>query len=322
MVTTLIRYDLRVPAFATVAHAEVYAACLEQCAWADAQGIDGVTLAEHHGSSDGYLPAPMTLAAAVAGCTKRLSISVAAIVLPLHDPVRVAEQIAVLDLVGGGRINFLVVPGYRLEEFAMAGVDRAQRWRLLEEYVEVLRMAWTGEPFEWRGRTVRVTPKPRATPMIVVGGVSAAAARCAARLHAGYNPSSSQDPRLPQAYYAECARIGFSGGFVALSSPISAVHISEDPERDWARIAPHALYEAQAYAAWNDPVLAGAAAPSSADELRHSGRYRVLTPDECVALARDTGSVLLHPLLAGMRPEWGWESLELFAAKVLPRIRE
>lgn len=321
MVTTLIRYDLRVPAFATVTHGEVYAACLEQCAWADTHGIDAVTLAEHHGSSDGYLPAPLTLAAAVAGCTRRLNISVAAIVLPLHDPVRLAEQIAVLDLVSGGRISLVVVPGYRPEEFAMAGVDRTERWRLVEEYVEVMRAAWTGEAFEWRGRTIRVTPRPRAQPAIVIGGVTPAAARRAARLRAGYNPSSSQDPRLPQAYHAECARIGFGGGFVVLSSPISAVHVSNDPERDWARIAPHALYEAQAYASWNDPVLAGAAAPDSAEELRQSGRYRVVTPDECVALARETGAVLLHPLLAGMPPEWGWASLELFAARVLPRIR-
>jgi hypothetical protein len=100
------------------------------------------------------------------------------------------------------------------------------------------------------------------------------------------------------------------------------VHVSEDPERDWARIAPHALYEAQAYASWRDPVLAGRPAPTSAEELRQTGAYRVVTPDECVALAGQTGSILLHPLLAGMPLDLGWASLELFAAKVLPRIRE
>jgi alkanesulfonate monooxygenase SsuD/methylene tetrahydromethanopterin reductase-like flavin-dependent oxidoreductase (luciferase family) len=320
--SVVLRYDLRAPAFAGVTHSELYAACLEQCAWADEHGLSGVTLAEHHGSEDGYLPSPLTLGAAIAGCTKRLSIAIAAVIAPLHDPVRLAEQVAVLELVSGGRAVLFAVPGYRHEEFEMAGVDRAQRWGLLEENVEVMRKAWSGEPFEWRGRTVRVTPKPRVQPTLIIGGVTEAAARRAARLLAGYNPSSSQDPRLPEAYYAECARIGWDGGFVAGSSAIACVHVSEDPERDWARIAPHALYEAQAYASWRDPVLAGRPAPTSAEELRQTGAYRVVTPDECVALAGQTGSILLHPLLAGMPLDLGWASLELFAAKVLPRIRE
>ncbi|MFN8628263.1 MAG: LLM class flavin-dependent oxidoreductase [Candidatus Binatia bacterium] len=321
MVATLLRYDLRVPSGATVTHAQQYAACLEQCAWADAHGIDAVTLAEHHGSEDGYLPAPMTLAAAVAGATKRMGISVAAIIPPLHDPIRLAEQFAVLDLVSGGRINLVAVPGYRQEEFDMAGIARSARWRLLEEHIGVMRQAWTGEPFEWRGRTIRVTPKPRTQPTLVIGGVTEAAARRAARLRAGYNPSSSADPRLPQAYHDECAKIGFTEGFIAPSMPIACMHVSEDPERDWARIAPYALYEAQAYATWKDPVLGGRPAAATTEELRTAGAYRVVTPDECVALGREVGGIILHPLLAGMPAELGWTSLELVVAKVLPRLR-
>jgi len=321
MVATLLRYDLRVPSWATVTHAQQYAACLEQCAWADAHGIDAVTLAEHHGSEDGYLPAPMTLAAAVAGATKHMSISVAAIIPPLHDPVRLAEQFAVLDLASGGRVGLVAVPGYRHDEFDMAGIDRGARWQLLEEHIRVMRQAWTGEPFEWRGRTIRVTPKPRTQPTLVVGGVTEAAARRAARLRAGYNPSASRDPRLPQAYRDECGKVGFTDGFIVPSNPIACMHVSEDPERDWPRIAPHALYEAQAYAAWKDPVLQGHPGPATVEELRASGAYRVLTPDECVALAREVGGLILHPLLAGMPAELGWASLELAVAKVLPRLR-
>jgi hypothetical protein len=157
---------------------------------------------------------------------------------------------------------------------------------------------------------------------LVIGGVTEAAARRAARLRAGYNPSSSPDPRLPQAYRDECAKIGFKDGFIAPSNPIACMHVSEDPERDWARIAPHALYEAQAYATWKDPVLGGRPGPTTAAELRASGAYRVLTPDECIALARQMRGIILHPLLAGMPAELGWASLELVAAKVLPRLRE
>ena len=90
-----LRYDLRAPDFAGVSHAELYAACLEQCAWADARGFDVVALSEHHGVDDGFMAAPVTLAAAIAGRTRRLQINIAAVLVPLHDPVRLAEQLAV-----------------------------------------------------------------------------------------------------------------------------------------------------------------------------------------------------------------------------------
>src|SRR5262245_37077670 len=116
-----IRYDLRAPKFGSTTHAEMYAACLDQCAWADAHGLDSVVLSEHHGVEDGYLPAPVTLAAAVAGRTRTIRISIAAVLVPLHDPVRLAEQLAVASLASGGRVSFVAGLGYRDEEFAMAG---------------------------------------------------------------------------------------------------------------------------------------------------------------------------------------------------------
>src|SRR3954451_13789483 len=105
MAAIALRYDLRVPPFATTTHAAQYAACLEQCGWADERGFDVVTLSEHHGVDDGYLPAPLTLAAAIAGRTKRININIAAVLVPLHDPVRLAEQLAVLDLASGSRVG-------------------------------------------------------------------------------------------------------------------------------------------------------------------------------------------------------------------------
>src|SRR2546422_911907 len=229
-----LRYDLRAPSFGPVTHAELYAACLDQSAWADRLGLDFVVLSEHHGVEDGYLPAPVTLAAAIAGRTKTIRISIAAVLVPLHDPVRLAEQLAVLDLASGSRVSLIAGLGYRQEEFAMA-----------------------------------------------------------------------------------------DGGFVHLPSGPGFVHVSDDPERDWARIAPHALYDAQTYAAWQTPGQRSAVhvEARNVEELRRSGVYRVVTPDECVALAKETGQVLLHPLMGGLPPALGWEGLERFAAKVLPRLR-
>ncbi len=317
-----LRYDLRVPPFSKATHEEMYAACLDQCAWGDERGIDLVVLSEHHGIDDGFMSAPVTLAAAIAGRTRRIQLNIAAILVPLHDPVRLAEQLAAVQLVSGGRLSLVAGLGYRQEEFEMAGVERKQRGKLLEEYVQVMRQAWTGEPFEWRGRTIRVTPKPSSPPIMLIGGSTEIAARRAARLHAGFFPAI-RDQHLAAVYNAECERLGFQGGFVSMPNGPGFVHVSEDPERDWARIAPHALHEAQTYHSWQtaDQRSQVHVEAQNVDELRKSGVYQVLTPDECVKLAEDTGQVILHPLMGGMPPELGWEGLELFAAKVLPRIK-
>jgi len=185
-----------------------------------------------------------------------------------------------------------------------------------------MRTAWTGEPFEWRGRTVRVTPKPKSPPTVLIGGSTTIAAKRAARLRAGFFPAIG-DQRLADTYNAECARLGFRGGFVMLPGGPGFVHVSEDPDRDWARIAPHALYDAQSYAAWQTPDQRSSVhvEAQTLDEIRQSGVYSVVTPDECVALAQKVGRIILHPLMGGLSPQLGWEGLKLFESQVLPRIR-
>lgn len=317
------RFDLRVPPFGSHGHAELYPACLDMARWADEKGLDFIALAEHHGTDDGYMPAPLTLAAAILGRTRRIRISIAALLVPLHDPVRLAEQLATLDLIGQGRLSLVAGLGYRPEEFLMADVDRTRRGRLLEEYVGVLRQAWTGEPFEWRGRTIRVTPKPGNPPLILVGGSTDKAARRAARLRAGFFPAVG-DRGLAELYHEECRRLGFDGGFVSLPGGPGFVHVTDDPARDWERIGPHALWDAQTYDAWQTPDQASSEvhvhARSLAD-VQASGVYRVVTPGECIDLARQHKRLVLHPLMGGLAPELAWEGLRRFESDVLPVLR-
>lgn len=324
MATFTIRFDQRVPGFAAVTPAEQYRACLEQSAWADQHGFMSIVLSEHHGVDDGYLPAPLSLAGVILGCTKTAMVTISALLVPLHDPVRLAEQIAVLDLASGGRLITVAGLGYRQEEFDMAGIPRQGRGKVMEDYVGVMLQAWTGEPFEWQGRQIRVTPRPATSPhpLVLIGGSTPVAARRAARLHLPFMPAIG-DEELAELYREECALVGYTGGWVILPRGPGFVHVTEDPERDWARIAPHALYDAQTYHAWQTPGQRSQVHvdAQTIDELRASGVYQVVTPDECVALANDPGTALVfHPLMGGMDPALGWESLELFAAKVLPRL--
>src|SRR5207245_10914894 len=98
-----LRYDLRAPSWGSATHAEMYAACLDQARWGDERGIDFVVLSEHHGAEDGYIPAPVTMAAAVAGRTRRIGIKIAGLLVRWHEPVALAEGLAVGEVAGGGR---------------------------------------------------------------------------------------------------------------------------------------------------------------------------------------------------------------------------
>jgi alkanesulfonate monooxygenase SsuD/methylene tetrahydromethanopterin reductase-like flavin-dependent oxidoreductase (luciferase family) len=316
-----LRYDLRAPAFGPPAEA-LYAAALEQCEWAEGQGFELVHLTEHHCCDDGYCPSPLVLAAAIAGRTRSLRVLIAALVLPLYDPIRLAEDLAVLDLASGGRVDLVVGAGYRPEELALYGKGMDDRVALVEEGVGVLRSAWSGEEFEYRGRRVRVTPRPVRPrgPALLMAGATPAAARRAARLGDGLVPV---DPSLWPAYEAACRELGREPGPPPPMSGPLFVHVADDPERAWARIAPHALHETNSYGAWlaSAEGIARYTPADDADALRAGGAYAVLTPDECVAMASSAGALRLHPLMGGLPPELAWESLELVAAKVLPRLR-
>src|SRR5438046_1396245 len=155
MVMLALRFDLRNPPFAETTPSERLRAALDMAAWADTRGGVAISISEHHGSDDGYLPSPIVFAAALAARTTNVRIGIAALLAPLYDPLRLAEDLAVLDNLSGGRVDLLLANGYVADEFAMFGVPMNERGRRTTEVVETLRKAWTGEPFTFRDRTVR-----------------------------------------------------------------------------------------------------------------------------------------------------------------------
>jgi alkanesulfonate monooxygenase SsuD/methylene tetrahydromethanopterin reductase-like flavin-dependent oxidoreductase (luciferase family) len=324
-----LKYDLRRAEASPVSRERLYAECLDQVAWADEAGFDGVAFLEHHGADDGYCPATTVLAAAAAARTRRMRIALRALVLPLHDPVRLAEELAVVDLVSGGRLDVVVGLGYRRAEYDRLGRDFHRRGRLLDEGIEVLKQAWTGEPFIYSGKEIRVTPTPvqKPRPAIFVGGASDAAALRAARLGDGYDPVPAAAATF-DTYFTECLRLGRTPSERPRRVPsVVFLMVAEDPDEVWRTIRPFALHEANSYARWNAEASQvtdfHVTSEADADSLR--GHYRVVTPDDCVALARELGPdgrLILHPLMSGLPPDVAWESLRLFQARVMPRLRD
>lgn len=315
-----LRFDMRAPAFGAPAQ-ELYAAAVDMAEYADRNGFFGISISEHHGVDDGYLPSSITLAAAMAARTRQIRLILSAIVVPLHETLHLAEQMAVLDLLSGGRSVLVAAGGYVQSEFDMFGKDLKKRAAAVEETIRTLRAAWTGEPFEYQGRTVRVTPKPAQAHLpILLGGSVPAAAKRAGRLADGFVT------HIPELYqiYADEARANGKQPLPFSPTAAGCVYVSEDPAAAWDEVGPYFMHEMNAYGAWSAAAGTNAlhSTVNSLEELKASGGYAVVTPDECVELLKKYNNLLLHPLVGGCPPELGWRSLKLFVEKVLPRVQD
>lgn len=325
----VLRFDMRLHENGAPAE-EMYRAALEMTEWADDHGCSVVAFSEHHGSPDGYLPAPTVLAAAAAARTRRVPIQVAALIATLHHPVQMAEELAVLDILSGGRVSVVLGMGYRQEEFDLYGIPMEDRAARLEAAVRVLRRAWAGEPLVGDGGSgenmLRVTPRPVTPggPLLLLGGGTPAAARRAARLGLGMITERSGD--LEREYVEACRDLGrepglFVGGGDAT---VVATFVDPDPDAAWERLGSYLLHDARAYADWNvgaaKPLPGSVVDVRTVEEVRAAGRYRVYTPDEAVDHVRAGDPLMLHPLCGGTPPELGWSTLRLVADDVLPRL--
>lgn len=292
--------------------ARAYQAALDMAEFADAQGFAQVVLSEHHGTDVGWLPAPLAMAGMVLARTKRVGVSVSALILPLHDAKRVAEDMAVIDLASGGRLIVIAALGYRPEEYAMFGRDWDRRGALMDSSLQTLLDMWKTEP----------RPLSQPHPLLFVGGSSKPAVRRAARFGLPFS-AGAHVPGLEDYYHEQCAAHGTRGFIIVPPPRVVNVFIDEDPDRAWAELGEHFLAEARIYSGWqtqevSSPVTSHA---SSAEELRAEGIYAVLTPEECIDRIRSgADTTLLHPLCGGVPVERGWDCLKLYAERVLPAV--
>lgn len=322
-ISTALRINMTGLAPTAQEESQRYRAALDMAAFADGHGFSVVSVEEHHAAENGWLPAPLLLAGMIVARTERIAVNVTALLVPLYDPIRLAEEIAILDLASGGRFSFVAGMGYRPLEFAALDKDWDTRGARMDHVLETLLTAWRGEPFVYNGALVRVTPTPltKPHPPFAIGGMTKAAARRAARFGLPFYPPMGIHA-LEAVYHEELAKHGKRGIVVLPDEANAMVFVDEDPERAWPELAPFFLREAREYASWRREGVPrpGEQPVETIEALRAQRRYEILTPAACVERIRAGGpraTLCLHPLAGGIPIERAWSSLRLYAEKVL-----
>ena len=215
--------------------ARLAAFTLELCEEAERLGADSLWFSEHHGFEDGYLPQPLTFAAAAAARTTRVRLGTGILVAPLRKTAQLAEEAAVVDLISGGRLELGLGAGYRMPEFELFGTDFTARYRILDQQVSELRRLWAD-------KGLPPAPVQKDLP-IWLGYQGPKGARRAGRMGEGLlTLAASSWP-----YYRDgLAEGGHDPATARMAGGVQA-YVTDDPERDWPRVAPHIAYAQDSY---------------------------------------------------------------------------
>jgi alkanesulfonate monooxygenase SsuD/methylene tetrahydromethanopterin reductase-like flavin-dependent oxidoreductase (luciferase family) len=314
-----------------------FAEAVEQARLIRAAGFDSLWGGEHHATPGFHyfplLPLLQRLAPEVEG----LALGTNLVLLPLHNPVEIAEIAAFLDVVSGGRFNLGVGLGYRTEEFAIFGVRMAERVSRLTEGLEIIRRLWTEEGVTHHGRhwsfddvTIRPRPLQQPRPPLLVGSQVPAGIERAARIGDGWLvvpvPTVDEFAAQVRAFSAARAAAGRPAG--AQICRLLEVSCAPDEGAAVHRAAPYLLEKYAAYLSWGIPgITLDPAAPPDEQLRRLAGnRFAVGAPDHVVeALLAQARAGATHLTMRvswpGMPQREVLAGIELLGTKVLPEVR-
>lgn len=339
-----ILFSFRNPAFNRLPWTSMYANELALAQAAEELGYDHVWLTEHHYVDDGYSPSLLPIAAAIAARTTRIRIGTYVMLLPLHNPVRVAEDVATVDLISNGRFDLGVGLGYRPGEFTSSGIPSSERGARMEEGLLLIQRLLAGETVTLDGkfnklRELRITPPPAQQPFpIWVAARGERALDRAARL--GCHLAGIGAPGHSETYLNALAAHGRKAADHHIGQ-IAVVYVAASGERAWrdcGRSIHHMMREYQAWAEESGDRPAGDALASMtvppAEEFMAGRVTEVLgraamigSPEQVYQGLREfcaltpSSHLVLMAALPGMDPARTRNSLELFAREVMPRLK-
>jgi len=328
-------YDFRNPAQWALPWRDLYAGTLDQMVFAEQLGFDSIWIGEQHLAEDGALPSPLSIAAAIAARTSRIRIGVCVPALPLHNAVSLAEQIAVLDQLSGGRIELGLGDDGFAAEFAAFGVPRRQRAARFREAVQVLRLLFSGERISFKGRfydldglTLAPPPLQAGGPPLWGGAISAKQALRAAALRLHLLPRGDRRATL-DIWARALGRFGHDPEAfrVLVNRPVV---VTDDPLRMWQRLRPGEEYRASLDARRTEEAGVPRGSPVQTDDSQAlpllDGQYllgsaaRVRDEIDAYRERVPVTDLVGWGVPLGLRPDEMYPSLERFAREVMPRF--
>ena len=323
-------YDFRNPCDSGVDNQAFYGEVMDQAVWLDGLGLDLVWFTEHHFVEDGYLPSWIPMAAALAARTRNVRFSSDISILPLYQPVRLAEDLAVLDNISGGRAEIGIGLGYVPWDFDGYGIPVKQRVSHTNEGLEILTRCFSGERFSFSGKRysakdVIIKPdyiQPGGPPLWVAAS-SAAGARRAARFNAHLLPQGPYETTI-QVWRDELSAQGRNPDDYRVGI-IKPCFVTNDKDRDWPAIRAAERRRMEYYGRAFE--AAGRGAPPDQDHERISQNWVVGDVDHCVAelnayIAQyGITDLVTWAVPPGLRPADVKDSLEQFTTQVAPRLK-
>jgi alkanesulfonate monooxygenase SsuD/methylene tetrahydromethanopterin reductase-like flavin-dependent oxidoreductase (luciferase family) len=301
---------------------EFYRSTLDRLAAAEQIGLESVWLSEHHFFEDGYLPQPLTMAAAVAARTSKVRIGTAIVLGALRHPIHLAEEAALVDVISGGRFELGLGAGYSVAEYGAFGVDLARRFSLTDDAVVHVREALANQ----------VMPPPVQQPLpLWLGYQGPQGARRAGRLGVGL---LSVHPELLEPYREGLTEGGHDPDSARMGG-VQDIIVADDPEQAEARILPFYAHQLNTYRAIQPPRPDGRPlSPITVEKLAEgrqtTGRLpglTVLTPADAVLELRRrlAGLPIEHVYawasIAGMPDDLADRHVELWCTQVAPALR-
>ncbi|MFC0202687.1 LLM class flavin-dependent oxidoreductase [Novosphingobium soli] len=326
-------YDFRNPAPWRRDPEALYAETLDVIAETEALGFDGAFVPEHHLADDGYMPSPLVTLAAVAARTRRMRIGTGIALGPLYEPLRFAEDCAVLDILSGGRLQLGLAIGYRAREYAAHGLDFTKRGARFDVFLHLLRRLWDGESVDHEDRfftlgRAQVSPLScRRQIPLYIGGFAPKAMERVARYGDGYFGNAEVWPLYRQKLEEQGkdpaqARIWLQGLMLV---------VAHDKVAAMEELAPYFHHVSNSYGAWMNEDkaigLEGAVLrPMDLDAFKASGILQILTPEEAVAHfrhLRETAPVeqFTMAMPPGLPAERFLAYAGIFAREVLPHFQ-
>lgn len=321
-------FDFRNPPQWRRPWAELYAETLEVIAETEALGFQGAWLPEHHLADDGYLPSPLVALAAVAARTKTMRIGTGVALAPLYNPVRFAEDAALVDILSSGRLDLGLAIGYRKRETAAIGVDFTKRGARFDEFLQIVTRLWAGETVDFEGKYFQIAgaktmpPAPGGRIPLYIGGFAEKAMDRVARYGQGYVGSPDVcdlyvDKLREQGKDVSAARIRVTG--------LTTV-VARDTEAAMEELAPHFLHVNNSYSEWNaeDQALGmHGMKVKTLEQYKASGDLQILTPDAAIAMFKDMQARMplehfMMAMPAGLPAERFLHYAGMFARDVMP----